>query len=341
MIKKKRNIVGLSCGVGVSLYPFLSDSQVIANVETRADFYLQGSPEQFRLNFPGGVMWSDPQGYKGLLNRTDIVMSQPKCGNSSVLAYSRGKKMTSHKGDPSLDLAMEGIKYLDPKVFLLENLPALLNTYSEKDLRQFFHHHRLHFHHVSVSEFGNSQKTRKRLVIVGVHRHLKRSGTIFKELGEVYPVKSLLHTGDLIYGTPENGHFRPSFDERIALYGGRQASYREIMELWEELPGKKRIATPDENFNTAPGVYRDLADDYPATIRKSNRCFGPHGLTYTPRERARIQGIPDTFWIADPITHPKISPKTLFNKGCAAMANTPPLEVAEWFRNALIKTQFL
>jgi len=154
-------------------------------------------------------------------------------------------------------------------------------------------------------------------------------------------VHPLRHTGEIIYETTENGHFRPPLDERIALYGGRQQSYREIMELWESLPEKKRIATPDENFNTAPGVYRDLADDYPATVRKSNRCFGPHGLTYTPRERARIQGIPDTFRIVDPLTHPGISTKTLFNKGCTAMANTPPLEIATWFRDTLSKANFL
>jgi len=339
---KKRTILGLSAGSGILLYPF-RDQTILGNIETRSDYYIGGVPVQYGLNFPGSVMWNDKKGYLAVSNRVEVVLAQPKCGNSSVLAYSRGKRMSSHKGESSLDLVMQGINALGPKVFLIENLPALLNTYSERDLKEWFGQYYLVIHNdVSMFNFGNSQKTRKRLIIVGILKNLKYASKYRRYFQDIYKVATPKHTTELISEVPENGHFRPPLDEQIAIYGGKQMTYAEIQNMWESLPPQtKRLATPKENFNTAPGVYKDLPNDYPATVRKSNRCFNPEGLTYSPRERARIMGLPDSFIIADPLTHPNHSPKTLFNKGCVSTAQGPPYEVGAWFRDVLIKAKFL
>lgn len=341
MSSRNRRILGLSAGSGILLYAFKYEGFIVGNIEVRSDYYIKGVPEQYNLNFPGSVMWPDPNGYKSFGSRIDIVLSQPKCGNSSMLALSRGKKMTSHKGEPSLDLTMRGIRFLEPKVFLLENLPALLNTYDERDLKEFFGTYHLVFHTISMSKLGNGQRTRVRLIIVGILKGLRHARKIRDHCREIFPVYKPKTVGELIYTCSENGHFRPDIKEQIAIYGGKQMTYEEIQKMWESIPTKKRIATPKENFNTAPGVYRDLSQDYPATVRKSNRCFAPYGLPYTPRERARIMGLPDTFLICDPLTHPNISPKTLFNKSCVAVTQGPPHEVGLWFRECLSKANFL
>lgn len=339
---KKRTILGLSAGSGILMFPF-TDLHILGNIETRSDYYISGIPDQWNLNFSGSLMWNDKHGYTAFNKlEVDIVVSQPKCGNSSMLALSRGKKMTSHKGEPSLDLSMAGIKHLSPKVFLLENLPALLDTYSVRDLQEYFSMYHLVFHNnVSMAKFGNSQKTRKRLIIIGVRKNLRKARDIRYHASEITPMNDPIHVEELITNPPENGHFRPPINERIAIYGGKQMTYEQIQKMWQSMPGKKRIATPHENFNTAPGVYRDLSKDFPATVRKSNRCFAPSGLPYTPRERARIMGLPDDFYIADPKTHPHLSPKTLFNKGCTATTQGPPYEVGLWFRDVLLRVNFL
>jgi len=341
MITKRRTVLGLSAGSGILPYAF-KDQFIFGNIEVRSDYYISSLPLQWDLNFDS-ITTAHKKGYLAFdRNSVDIILSQPKCGNSSVLAYSRGKQMTSHKNEPSLDLSLNGIRHIRPKVFLIENLPALLNSYSEKDLKQLFPQYYLIFHNnVSMIKFGNSQKTRKRLIIVGVLKALRGSAKIRNYAREIFPVSVPKHTGLLIEGCPENGFFRPDINERIAIYGGRQMTYVEIQKMWGSIPTKKRLATPNERFNSAPGVYRDLADDWPATVRKSNRCFAPYGLPYTPRERARIMGLPDTFLIADPTTHPYISPKTLFNKGCISATQGPAYEIGLWFKNVLIKSGFI
>lgn len=341
MFMKKRTILGLSAGSGISLFPFKESCEILGNIETRSDFYINGEPLQYNLNFPRSSMSTNVHAYKTLLSSADIVMSQPKCGNSSVLALSRGKKMTSHVGDPSLDLALKGIVYLSPKVFLLENLPALLNTYSKEELREHFKDYRLNFHIGSVTQFGNSQTTRKRLVITGTLKSLKGSKRIHEALSSPFQVNTPTYTENLIKDIPLNGDFIPPFNERIAIYGGRQMTYEEIRQFWLAHPHSTRWAVIGENFATAPGVYRDHLSKPPLTIRKSNRCFSPFGITYSPRERARIQGLPDDFLICDPDTHPNLKLKTLFNKGCAAVTQGPPYEIGLWFRTVLQNQNFI
>lgn len=338
---KQRTVLGLSAGSGISLFPFKESCSIIGNIELRTDFRIGGKPLQFKLNFPKALAGTSPTGYLELPDSPDIIMSQPKCGNSSVLALSRGKKKTSHLGDPSLDLVLRGINHLLPKVFLIENLPDLLKTYSKEDLQEHFNLYRLNFIIGSVSLFGNSQLTRKRLVITGVLKSIKHSKRIHAALQYPTRVREIQNTQSLLENAPTNGAFIPPINEQIAIYGGRQMIYLEIQQYWQDNPFASRWVTPEENFSTAPGVYRDLPNKPPLTIRKSNRCFNPQGYTYSPRERARIQGIPDNFLICDPEMYPNLSPKTLFNKGCAAVTQGPPYEIGLWFFKTLRAVNFI
>jgi len=323
-------VLGISAGNGINLFPF--KEHVIGNVEVRSDYTTKGYPSQFYLNFPKAYF----RDYLAEEPDIDIIIGNPKCGSSSMLALSRGKKFTSHKGEPSLDLFIKGIQKYQPKVFLMENLPKLLETYSVDDFAVLFPQYILNFWQGPMTYLGNSQVNRKRLIITGVKKtRSRRSKKLDSALLYKYPVNTPGLTGDLLSNIPQNGHFRPPLDETIALYGGTQKTYTEIQQLWRKLKPATRIKTPNETFNTAPGVYKDDANKPPNTIRKSNRCFNPDGLTYTPRERARIQGVPDTFKILSPSANPDLSPKTLFNKGCTTMGSTPSYEVGQWFFEVL------
>ena len=93
--------------------------------------------------------------------------------------------------------------------------------------------------------------------------------------------------------------------------------------------GKSRWEVTDRNFSTAPGVYRNLEDSYPSTARKSNRQFSPTGTMMTPRELARIQGVPDDFIIFMDSPYSK-DMKYWINKGRATVTKCPPYEIGKY-----------
>ena len=323
-------VLGISAGNGVMLHPF--KEHVIGNIEVRSDYTIGKYPHQFHLNFPDAF-------YTDKLYNTqdpvDIVIGHPKCGQSSMLALSRGKTFKSHKDEPSLNIFIEGIQKYRPRLFLLENLPKLLDSYSMNDFAVLFPDYLLDSWIGSMNALGNSQKNRKRLIITGVRKTRGRFAEKARAaLLHKFQMKRPRHTDQLLKDLPFNGYFRPPLDEIIALYGGTSMSYQDIKKLWVSLAPATRIKTPNESFSTAPGVYRDGEDKFPNTIRKSNRCFSPAGLSYTPRQRARIQGVPDEFLILDPFNS-EHNEKTLFNKGCVTMGSTPCYEVAEWFHKVL------
>lgn len=111
-------------------------------------------------------------------------------------------------------------------------------------------------------------------------------------------------------------------------------SLAEIQLEWNErLKGKKRWTVEGGNFKTAPGVYRNLRNDYPATARKANRQYNHEGLTLTPRQLARIQGVPDEFRLY--INIDKLN--YWINKARTCVTKSPPYEISKWFKKKLEK----
>jgi len=335
-------VLGISAGNGVNLFPF--KDLVVGNLELRSDYTIRGEADQFYLNFPQAFFQKRLLSKQELFQMPDIIIGNPKCGNSSKLALSRGKKFKSHKDEPSLDLFIEGVNLYQPKVFMMENLPKLLETYDLQDNNNIFPNYSLQTWIGSMAELGNSQQNRQRLIVTGVHKQyftFKQRIRLVSQLKKKFRIsgRAPKNTSELLIDLPENGSFRPPLSEVIALYGGTKSSYSGIQKLWESLgPTVSRIKTPKESFNTAPGVYRDLNSKLPNTIRKSNRCFNPTGLSYTPRERCRIQGIPDNFLILDDEDY---SDKTLFNKGCTTAGSSPSYEVGLWFYEALKRANII
>jgi len=331
--------MGVSSGCGVSLYPF--KKQLIANFEVRAIFHSAGEP-QWKLNFNQPFLKREIR-MEDLVDygSPDVLVSSPDCGSGSILRLSRAKVYGDHQLNKSLKQFFDALSFLYPKFFLFENLEGLFNSYSEEEFRKKCHNYRLVVHRVSVSVFGNSQKNRKRLVIVGIRKDLPKSlRRKFRLPVENLPIRSCNELyGDLGKETnPEIGHFREEYDRPIAVYTGRKLTPRELRIEWKErLKGKTRYIVPaseGRKFSTAPGVYKNAKHGFPATARKSNRQFDHWGLMLSPRQIARIQGVPDEFGIYYE------AQKHLYwlNKGRAVVAKTPPFEISLWFKERVEKT---
>jgi len=323
-------ILAINGGNGAMLLPM--KKYLVGNIEIRSLFKTPGDI-QWKLNFgdiPLHTKAEDLTKYSNI----DVVVGAPNCGHSSLLAYSRAKKTSDPMKDESFELFIIGLKYLRPKIFMMENLPKSLDMIPEDVWRKTFPDYELIFHNLSVSEWGNSQANRIRLIIIGLDKKYF-SHNLFEaqyHFSYVYRVKKLKKCKDLLKGLGNEeivkiGHVREDINDIITMYAGFKISLKEAQKLWLNNPKLKRWPVTNKKFSTAPGVYRNLDDDYPAVARKANRQFNNQGLQMSPRELARIQGIPNRFKIyIDP-------DKKYFwiNKGRTTVTKTCPYEMPLWF----------
>jgi len=226
-------ILGVSAGAGIILHPFKDNKKfkILGNYEVRKDFVTR-EDMQWKLNFEGIPLWKSEELNPNL--KPDIILSQPSCGNYSVLSHSRtGKKVISNN-EPSLTLFFNSIELYKPKLFLLENLPALIQSINKVKIKRKFPEYKFIYHIGSVSDWGNSQITRKRLIMIGIRKDTKFS---LKDFPPFKVHDKLKNTGELLKGTQDiNGeqpeHFcnynESDFSKSIAIFGGKQMTIGDI-----------------------------------------------------------------------------------------------------------------
>lgn len=328
-------ILGVNGGNGVILYSLRK--YLIGNVEIRSVFKVPND-DQWKLNFGDIPLITRAEGLTDYFT-VDVIVGAPNCGHSSMLAYSRAKKLGDPMKDESLELYMITISLYKPKVFMMENLPKMLDMVPESVWRSSFPEYEFIFHKLSVTEWGNSQVNRIRLVIIGLKK------TWFKDnlsktqyhFSNVYKVKEIKICEILSIGLDKEnwdiGHIREDINDIITMYSGFKISLKKVQEFWLTHPTLKRWPVHEGNFTTAPGVYRNLANNYPAVARKANRQFNDQGLQMSPRELARIQNIPDSF----KIWFDENRKGFCINKGRTTVTKTPPYDIGRWFYKQLLK----
>lgn len=331
-------VLGINSGIGVSLHPF--KWHLIGNMEQRGIFHTK-KDEQWKSNFKA-PLWRTYEDCKNWLSnekiKPNIIISSPDCGSGSILRLSRAKKLGDHNKNESLQTFIQSVQELKPRFFLFENLDGLFKSIPEEKFDKIFKKYHLVKYTTSVSAFSNSQVSRKRLVVVGIK---KKAGIPIEKCKEIFSLSSLpphLKTCRALYGDLPEGmdskicHIRELPGNIVTMYSRFKLTIGEIRKIWQtEFAGKKRWEVKDRKFTTAPGVYRNLAEDYPATARKANRQFDHNGQMLTPRQLARIQGVPDSFKLH--CEEPNYG--YWINKGRVSVTKTPPYEVSVWFKECL------
>ena len=336
-------VLGISSGGGVSLYPFRE--QVVGNVESRSVFHTPGNV-QWDLNYPGVPLTKTvKEMWMKVKDPIDLIISSPDCGNGSILRLSVAKTYGDYKNNPSLEAFFEGVVLFKPKLFYFENLEKFFASVSEDKFKQKLgNKYRLIKHVASVSHWGNSQIYRQRLVVIGVRVDLPSKVDKFFKLPHLQEKNKTAYElyGDLdsldVDECLDLCHIRESLDDLTTIHSGRKISNWEIKQRWqEELKNQRRWKVADRKFSTAPGVYRNRKNDYPATARKASRQYDHNGMMLTPRQLARIQGVPDDFKI-------HFEPKKLgywINKGRVLVTKSPPMEISAWLKRRLKKLENL
>lgn len=333
MRKKKLKILGVCGGNGLTLFPF--KRYLIGNIEDRNVFKTDKNLQwytNFQVPFVDDLMVA-----KFLFKNPDIIIGAPDCGHSSILGFTGNKKRKDPIENASIKLFFQAILDYKPKVWIMENLPALLNSISMRDFKNNFPDYRFIFHTMSMAELGNSQKTRKRLVVVALDKSLPAELFLaFSEIerqNEPKTVGKLLD--DLKEDNPKIGNIRESPDKKIKM-GKKKFSFGEIEEGWNNrYKGKTYWPLDEKNkgSNYIPGVYRLDTNKFPQTVRQDPRQFRPDGKPMSPRELARIQGVPDKFQLYIPEDTDR--QEYFINKARVTVAKGAPYELGLWLRSKI------
>ena len=341
MIKhvKKLKVLGISAGQGALLHPFLGkkNCKIIANVESRGVFHTT-KEEQWRLNF-GDIPFLK-QGFDPNW-RPNVIVSSPDCGASSIMRLSKVKQLGKPEENKSLNLVIEGILYYKPKFFLIENLPRLLSLVPKSYFEEIFKDYHLVFHEVSVSEFGNSQISRKRLVIIGV-----KSSCYLELMQKVFKVNTLKCTRDCLnpaYFEGNNENYMPPKHKKLAMYDYRNLpdktclTVKAIHKLWvKDFKNEKKWPIKTAKMATLPGVYRLEADKAPLTVRPADRQFRPDGWPLGILDFRNIMGFPENYLLFMDNSSEK-SYLYWLNKSRYTLAKGSVYEVGLWFYQNLKK----
>lgn len=330
------NVLGISAGQGGLLFPFRK--HLLGNIEPRGVFHTPGE-EQWKANF------KDIPFYKGYClqefdEKVDIIISSPDCGASSIMRLSKVKELGKPKDNRSLNLVIEGINYYKPKIFLIENLPRLLSLLPNEYLHEAFKDYKLIFHERSVSDYGNSQVSRKRLVIIGVHK--KTGKKYLNAFNEVFQVKTPTITRDLLFVSPYGSNYNIPIEKTLAMYDYRKLpekknlTVEKIQVLWNsDFKNEKKWPIKTAKMSTLPGVYRLELDKAPLTLRPADRQFRPDGYPLGILDFKAIMGFPKQFKIY-------IDQENYLywlNKARYTIAKGSVYEISVWFKCCLKRAE--
>lgn len=328
------NVLGVCAGQGGLLFPFRK--RLLGNIEPRGVFHTPGE-EQWKANF------KDVPFYKGYClqefdEKVDIIISSPDCGASSIMRLSKVKELGKPKDNRSLNLVIEGINYYKPKIFLIENLPRLLSLLPNKYLQETFKDYKLIFHERSVSDYGNSQVSRKRLIIIGVHK--KTGKKYLNAFDEVFQVKTPKLTRDLLFVSPYGSNYNIPIEKTLAMYDYRKLpakknlTVRKIHLLWNsDFKNEKKWPIKTAKMSTLPGVYRLELDKAPLTLRPADRQFRPDGYPLGILDFKAIMGFPKAY----KIFMDEGNYLYWLNKARYTIAKGSVYEISVWFKRCLKK----
>lgn len=337
-MNNKFRILAVCGGNGSWIFPM--KKALMGNIEPRSLF---STPDdiQWNKNFQGIKLYKKHLGCEWM--RPSVIVGAPDCGSSSMMALTRAKSFSNPLENDSFNVFFDQINYSRPNIFFMENLPKAKTAVESMEwLKDQYY---LHYMTRSVTFFGNSQKGRIRLIVMGIRKDFKvNHKLIWKHITK--PRKTgVKTTEELLRGLEKysyrRGHVTELLDEEITIYAGKKMSLRDIKKFWDDHPNEKRFPAVDRNYTTAPGVYRNLPHEYPAVARKANRQFNQHGIQMSPRELARIQGIPDKFKIFTTCTrkrskrYPHKHRNFWINKARTTVAKCPPYEMGLWIWESL------
>jgi DNA (cytosine-5)-methyltransferase 1 len=303
------NIVGLETNIGSMLWPFYEKGH---NILGATDSRGITKEKEFLANFEKSKWYDTPEElYEAICNTdVDILLAQPSCSKFSPFS----RKDKNSYGDFN-DL-WDNIKMINPRIFFVESKLGFMEEI------KFIEGYRYQIEWVHNWGYGNTQKNRNRLWVIGI-----RNDIDWKFIPNEKPHNNTVETviGDLPdYDVPELDHihiYKPLYKNSITK------EYLTLDELFEELQIKGKLEYIASDGKLKSRIGRKILDRiYCPTILGSNGIYHyEKKYPLTVRERARLMGFPDNF---------KFTHKSIINK-YKATGKSVPLEFVYEIENQL------
>lgn len=302
--------LGVICGVGSMLIGAKKQGwKILGNIEGRP-YYDTGT---FEFNFPGSfykktLLDLSPEQLKSCED-LDLIIGHTECGSFSNLRVNKNDKIDAgDMGD--IPVFIDAVKTLKPKFFAMDNLPKSLTVANWKYYALNLPDYDIHLEYVSNWGYGNLQKFRNRLFVIGSKKDLNfyfipsevvHSDTIKDRLSLISD--SALNNDSLDLDSIIQPFGRYNFDP---LYSDLPRSenimtIREFQEEIKDLPlGNFIVLNKKGEYTTKIGKCKIDVNKYAQTLTGEGCAFdGQYRndtlMPFTIRERAKIQGCPDEF----------------------------------------------
>jgi site-specific DNA-cytosine methylase len=243
----------------------------------------------------------------------DFLAGHPECGRFSTLSHSvtlgSGEYQATRGSDVSdIPMFIRMIGILRPRFFLMDDLPASFGPFPMEDYVRLLPDYDLFPEWVSNYGYGNIQKQRNRMFVVGA---LKSERFVFRPDEKTHQLSIQSMIADLIdssgQGTVPNHatvdlERAPGRYVNLRFYGDR-LKWKELQEIAAaELRGNVHYYSPEGERKVRPGTTNPRWDGPCPVLSGGYDPIHPiRRLPLTVRERARIQGFPDTFiFYSDP-----------------------------------------
>lgn len=220
------------------------------------------------------------------------------CGNFSNLSGANVGMGHDHRKEPmDIPLYCDLVARLRPRFFVMDDLPRSLDAFTMEQYHEKLPDYDLFPEWVSNWGYGNIQKNRNRMFMIGA---LRAERFVFRP-GEVLNPRTLLDViGDIPPGTPnhikhtEGGH---SPRARCAALPDKFWTWKEVADRFMEHPTgwSWTYRKPDGTEAIRIGFLRTHEKYSHVLTGQNSTCHPLTGYPFTLRERARIQGFPDEF----------------------------------------------
>jgi DNA (cytosine-5)-methyltransferase 1 len=302
--------VGITCGIGSMLIGARDAGfRIEGNVEWRqyyhdADVLGQNT---FDRNFPGAAFPSSvdrmtEEEFRRFSN-PDLALGHPECGNFSQLSGANRNRQEKLFDPADIPLFVALVAKLKPRFFVMDDLPRSFMAYPMSKYAEKLPDYDLFPEWVSNWGYGNVQKGRKRMFMLGA---LRAERWAFRPGEEEHGLLVSDAIGDL--PEPRRGSNVPNQDPHDdaldcfrALNLGtyrKKSTWAEVREYFLDKRGGFTLEYPTEDGRVVKriGFLKGHWDGPSHVLTGGNAILhNQRCQPYTIRERARIQGFPDDF----------------------------------------------
>lgn len=301
---------GITSGVGSMLVGASKlGFNVVGNIEWR-DYYRfrrEGGESTFPGAFPGAFMARglDDVPKNMMPGGIDFAAGHPECGRYSSLSHSvaLGNYQETRGTDVSdLPLFLKLVAELRPRFFLMDDLPDSFEALPMDEYVKMLPDYDLFPEWISNWGYGNIQKHRNRMFIVGALKTEKFTFVPGEKVHDLVLSDAIGRFLDLpAGGAPNHAMVDPAFVPgryvNMRHYGDR-ASWGELHELFKEGNWGQNLKyfSPDGEMKVRPGTNNPKWDGFCPVLSGGYNPIHPlRRMPLTIRERAAIQGFPDDF----------------------------------------------